>query len=130
MDGADDRPPKPNGSTKKIRGRRCLLFAVYLKREIAHPLCMGKSRNWLMLLGRDLSCPAVVEIDATEATEIARRGVLPRDDTTVAELALGCRMSKRHMASVLKIMLRGAEAVRRARDESRNLILGSGPCDG
>ena len=87
---------------------------------------MGRSRHWLMLRARKLDRPAVVEIDATEATEIARRGVLPIDNTTVAELAGQCRCSKSLMANTIKAILREDEAARRARDESRNLVPGSG----
>ena len=85
MDSATTAPE--SASPSRIRGRRWLLFNVDLDREIARPLCMGRSRDWLMLRARLLPYPAVVEIDATEATEIARRGVLTIDYTTVAELA-------------------------------------------
>ena len=111
----------------RIRGRRWLLFNVDLKREIAHPLCMGLSRDWLMLLAHLLNYPAVVEIGADEANSIARRGVVPIDNATIAELARQCRSSKRHMAGTIKAMLREEEAARRARragDESRNLVPG------
>ena len=87
---------------------------------------MGRSRDWLMLRARLLPYPAVVEIDATEATEIARRGVLTIDYTTVAELARQCRCSKTLMRNTVKDILREDEAARRARDESNNLVPGSG----
>ena len=61
-----------------------------------------------MIRARGLTCPRVVEIDASEATEIARRGVLPIDDTTIAELARQCGVSKRTAANTIKAMLREA----------------------
>ena len=47
---------------KRIRGRRWLLFSVDLEREIARPLCMGKSADWLALRGAKLSRPAVARL--------------------------------------------------------------------
>ena len=81
-----------SASPTRIRGRRWILFTVDLNRERAWPLCMGRSRDWLKYCGARLAYPAVVEIGADEANSIARKGVLPVDNTTVAEIAraVGC----------------------------------------
>ena len=113
----DSNKPSPCKSSR-IRGRRFVLFTVDLKREIAWPLCMGISRDWLMLRARKLDRPAVVEIDPDEANSIARRGIVEIDNTTVAELAGQCRCSKSLMVNTIKAMLREDKAARRARDES------------
>ena len=117
-------PNEPGGSIPKIRGRRHLLFNGDIHRDTVWPLCMGHSRDWLMLLARNLSCPVVIAIDPNEATAIARRGVLPIDDTTIAKLAGECRCSKPYMADLLRTMVREAESARRARDESQTLVPG------
>ena len=117
-----------SASPSRIRGRRWLLFNVDLDREIAWPLCMGRSRDWLALRARLLPYPAVVEIDAREANSIAHRGIVEIDNTTVAELAGQCRCSKSLMVNTIKAILREDEAARRARDESKNLVPGSDPC--
>ena len=114
--------PAPRRATSKIRGRRYVLFDVDIESEIARPLAMGKSAAWLMLLGRDLPCPRVVAVDASEATEIARAGVLSVDDTTVAGIARACRMSKRHAQRTLTLMLAEAATARTNRGKSTPLF--------
>ena len=98
-------PITPHRATR-IRGRRWLLFEIDLAREIAWPLCMGRSRDWLMLRARGLDHPVAVEIDSDEANAIARRGAIEVDNQTVAGIARQCRCSKRYMADLLKIMVR------------------------
>ena len=111
-------PAPKSARPSRIRGHRWVLFDVDLKRDAAWPLCMGRSRDWLMLLGRKLDCPSVVQIDAAEANSIARQGALPIDDMTIAALAGQCRVSKSVMAMTVKNILREYEAARRKRDES------------
>ena len=88
--------------SSRIRGRRFVLYNVDLEREIAWPVAMAKSRDWLAYCGAKLARPAVIEIDATEATQIARRGVLPLDDTTIAEIARAVGCSRKLIVRVLR----------------------------
>ena len=118
MNSADHKPHTPTGSSKKIRGRRHVLFDIDLANEIAWPLAMGKSADWLRLLGCDLPCPVVEEIDADEANEIARRAILPIDDTTITAIARGARCSRRLIVNTIRQMTREA----RARIQSGTLV--------
>ena len=63
---------------------------------------MGRSRDWLAYCGAKLSRPSIVEIDAAEATSIARRGVLPIDDTTIAEIARAVGCSRKLIYGMLR----------------------------
>ena len=105
----------------RIRGRRWLLFSIDLKRDIAWPVCMGRSRDWLLLRARGLPNPRAVEIDADEANSIARRGVLEIDNTTVAEIARAAGCSRRLIVAVLRELT----AKERAARQSGILGLGS-----
>ena len=93
-----------SASPTRIRGRRWILFKVDLKRERAWPLCMGRSRDWLKFRGARLAYPAVVEIDADEANAIARKGVLPVDNETLAGIARAVGCSRKLMSNILRTM--------------------------
>ena len=112
-----------SASPSRIRGRRWLLFNVDLDREIAWPLCMGRSRDWLAFCGAKLSRPSIVEIDANEANSIARRGALPIDDTTIAEIARAVGCSRKLIVSVLQEL---TAKERSAACQSGTFVPGSG----
>ena len=98
----------------RIRGRRWLLFAVDLERDSALPLCMGRSRDWLAFRAHKVERPRVVEIDASEANSIARRGVLEIDNTTVAEIARAVGCSRRLVVDVLRALTAEERAARQS----------------
>ena len=100
----------------RIRGKRYLLCDLDLDKRTVAPLAMGRSRDLLLIRGCDARCPAVVEIDAAEATEIARCGVLPVDEETIAGIARDRRMSKQTVTRCLKKALLKAQVGRTRSD--------------
>lgn len=88
---------------KRIQGKRwaVIVFDGPDSLNIIDAPVLARFELWAMAVARDLPCATVVDVDAAEATRMARGGAYV-DDTTLAELAELSGNSKPFMRKMLR----------------------------